>query len=30
VIADLDGGGPLKAHHASEPVQYRSLDRPTL
>ena len=26
--ANLDGGGPIEARHVSEPIQYRSLDRP--
>ncbi len=29
-IADLDGGGPIEAHHVGEAVQYRSLDRQPL
>jgi magnesium chelatase family protein len=26
-VADLDGGGPIRAQHLSEAIQYRSLDR---
>ena len=29
-IADLDDGGPIRAHHVGEAVQYRSLDRQPL
>jgi magnesium chelatase family protein len=29
-IADLDDGGPIRAHHVSESIQYRSLDRQPL